>query len=132
MYYEIYVAQVHCACYMVSMQTPRARMFDENEIEQVWRDAYAAGWRACWDAMQQAMQEKTAPYLPRAPKPEPQTTQWYALEAVNAQHGMTTLETITRAKQMGCTAPDGSIRVALVRLKGKRLIVARDDKWFPA
>ena len=114
------------------MDKPRERVFNESEIAALWNDAYAQGWRACWNALSATMQEKSAPYLPSGPAPEIHSTQWYALEAVNQQHGMTTLEAIARTQQIGCIAPEGSIRVALGRLKTKRLIVARENNWFPA
>jgi hypothetical protein len=143
------VAFYYTPCYIASMT-------NEDEIskllaqaaEQLKREAYAAGWRDAVAAMNKAISDIAEQDLPSgsvtidAPTaqfsqatsdgPTVGSTPWYVLQAVRKRPGMTGLEVINYVRDGGHKVPGGSIRVALNRLKGRRLIVPRHGKWFPA
>ena len=104
-------------------------------LNEIKREAFREGWLACLSALRESMEEKSAPVFPVVVPEPPQegSTQWVVLEAVKTAPGLNTADLLSRvAHYAHANISPSSARVALTRLKGKNLIVARENKWFPA
>ncbi|HET9715373.1 MAG TPA: hypothetical protein VFP60_04230 [Pseudolabrys sp.] len=117
-------------------------------VEKVRKEAYAAGYQAAIAAMNSALSDitnavpeistggsivsftsggKTPPGAPTVG-----TIPHYVWTAVQKKPGMTNSELIGVVQQHAPKASDGVIRVAINRMRAKKFIVSRHDKWFPA
>src|SRR5437773_1048645 len=99
-------------------------------IEKMKREAFADGWRACLTTLGEAMRAHSTPILPTPPAPElPRegTTQRRVFEAIKNHPGFYTAEVLEHMQHHHHKeSSPASVRVALTRLKGKNLIVARE------
>lgn len=126
--------------------------------EQLKREAYSAGWRDAIEAVGKALagvnnpssipetlSPTSEPGAARAgPNPSPTTrpaanvanvtpgsTPYYVLNAINTRPPMTSTELVQALRDAGHSAPEGSIRTSIFRLRDRRLITARHGRWFP-
>src|ERR1700690_4421876 len=120
-------------------------------IEQMKRDAWAAGWNAAMEAVTAALHEVTpsiditgaTPTLPglqtrnsganstnSTALPTVGTTPHYVLEAVRRKQGMTGTEVVAAVHADGHDVPEPQIRTALSRLATRQLLANRHRKWF--
>jgi hypothetical protein len=131
-------------------------MSDENEFtklvaeatEKMKREAYARGWRDAIAALQKASEgaievgqgeAETAFTLDLSGSKNGEgpsnltvgSTPHYTFQAIKKRPGMTGSEVVTAVQEGGHNVSEGNIRTSIARLKGKRLIVARHNKWFP-
>lgn len=122
-------------------------------VEQMKRDAFAAGWKAAMEAMLEALSSVSAPegidlgapitFAPPVrqntnPNSNPNasslptvgTTPHYVYQAVQARQGMTGAEVIAAVRTAGHDAAEPQIRTALSRLEKRQLLANRHRKWF--
>jgi hypothetical protein len=121
-------------------------------IEQMKRDAWAAGWNAAMDAVTAALNEVTpsmdisgaTPTLPglqtrnsgansnpsSTALPTVGTTPHYVYEAVRKKQGMTGADVIAAVRAEGHDVAEPQIRTALSRLEKRQLLANRHRKWF--
>lgn len=121
-------------------------------VEQMKRDAWAAGWNAAIDAVTAALAEivpsmdisgatptlpglqarnsNSNPTLNASALPTVGTTPHYVYEAVRKRQGMTGAEVIDAVRAEGHTAAEPQIRTALSRLEKRQLLANRHKKWF--
>ncbi|MEH2481540.1 hypothetical protein V1282_004897 [Nitrobacteraceae bacterium AZCC 2146] len=115
-------------------------------IEQMKRDAYAAGWKAAFDAMSAAIAgigdgvEAGAVVVPfvgpsrqntdNSTLPTVGTTPHYVYQAVQRKQGMTGAEVIAAVRSDGHDVAEPQIRTALSRLEKRQLLANRHRKWF--
>jgi hypothetical protein len=120
-------------------------------VEQMKRDAWAAGWNAAMQAVTTALADVAptmdisgaTPMLPGlqsriAPPslnsaqalPTVGTTPHYVFEAVRRKQGMTGTEVVAAVHADGHDVPEPQIRTALSRLATRQLLANRHKKWF--
>jgi hypothetical protein len=118
-------------------------------VEQMKRDAFAAGWKAAVEAMTGALTNLERPdgtdsAVPPAgtlantwavPEPAPATTTvgttpHYVFEAVRRKQGMTGAQVVEAVHGEGHDVGEAQIRTALSRLEKRLLLVNRHKKWF--
>jgi hypothetical protein len=119
-------------------------------VEQMKRDAYAAGWNAAIEAVTGALtgvigtmpdisatpagsgarQPNAGPNPSSASLPTVGTTPHYVYEAVRRKQGMTGAEVIAAVHAEGHDVAEPQIRTALSRLEGRQLLANRHRKWF--
>lgn len=119
-------------------------------IEQVKREAYAAGFKAAIDAMVGALANLDRPesgvfdagaavFTPMGPQrqspdsgslPTVGTTPHYVFQAVQRKQGMTGAEVIAAVRADGHDVAEPQIRTALSRLEKRQLLANRHRKWF--
>jgi hypothetical protein len=120
------------------------------EAEKIKREAYAAGWRDAIAAITKALGELIDPAalddnenrdslnVPTASNgqnsklPKQGSTPWAVIQIVKKHPGMTTAQIVNALHDVGHHAPEGSIRTSIFRVKDRRFIVARHNKWYPA
>lgn len=134
---------------VVSNSTTNLDQLLSEAAERIKREAYAAGWRDCLAAMNQAVAGLGEPAgIPPiearldvgggggspAPVTEVTTgsTPYYVLQTVRNTPGMGSTQIVDAVHDGGHRAAAASIRTTLFRLKDRRLIVQRHRKWFPA
>jgi len=119
--------------------------------ERIKREAYAAGWRDAIAAINKAASDlvdpntaddieirntKEAPTTIGRPQngkmPKQGSTPWEVIQVVKRHPGMSTVQIIEALKENSHAAPEGSIRTSIFRVKNRRFIVARHNKWYPA
>lgn len=130
-------------------------MNDENNItrlladaaDKISREAYARGWRDAFAAFQRATSELgEAPETigtdsiegfdipgPKLATPNNLTvgsTPYYTYQAIKKRPGMTGSEIVAAVQEAGHNVSEGNIRTSIARVKDKKLIVARHNKWF--
>lgn len=141
-----------------STATHRADMADipqassdpiKEAVEQIRREAYAAGWKACYDAFFSALSNIgdgiepgviVHPFVgpakpsggtePKGSLPAVGTTPHYVYQAVLRKQGMTGSEVISAVRSDGHDVAEPQIRTALSRLERRQLLVNRHKKWF--
>jgi hypothetical protein len=140
----------HSGCYMSDIPSGIDPL--KEAVEQIKRDAYAAGWRAAMDAVSDAFENIPAPDGgdPSSPTfvqssrqgsnsgsnpsgaatPTVGTTPHYVYQAVAARQGMTGAEVIAAVRTAGHDAAEPQIRTALSRLEKRQLLANRHRKWF--
>ncbi|MEJ0074042.1 MAG: hypothetical protein WDO17_01110 [Alphaproteobacteria bacterium] len=120
-------------------------------VENMKREAYAAGWKAAIDAVAEAVLAiptpegaDIAPGTPFVGPPKPPnpnsnsaaslptvgTTPYYVYQAVQRKQGMTGAEVIAAVRADGHDAAEPQIRTALSRLERRQLLANRHRKWF--
>ncbi|MBP1067322.1 hypothetical protein JOE51_008789 [Bradyrhizobium japonicum] len=119
-------------------------------IEQVKREAYAAGYKAAIEAMVGALANLERPesgvydardvtFTPiSAVRPSQDsgslptvgTTPHYVYQAVQRKQGMTGAEVIAAVRAEGHDVAEPQIRTALSRLEKRQLLANRHRKWF--
>jgi hypothetical protein len=121
-------------------------------VEQMKRDAWAAGWNAAMEAVKTALADVmptmdisgATPTLPglqarnagsnsnsnSTALPTVGTTPHYVYEAVRRKQGMTGAEVIEAVRADGHSAAEPQIRTALSRLEKRQLLANRHRKWF--
>lgn len=122
-------------------------------VEQMKRDAWAAGWNAAMEAVKAALADVmptmdiisgATPTLPglhtrnssssSSPNatalPTVGTTPHYVYEAVRKKQGMTGAEVIAAVRAEGHDVAEPQIRTALSRLEKRQLLANRHRKWF--
>lgn len=122
-------------------------------VEQMKRDAWAAGWNAAIEAVTSALAgvipavdiSGTTPTLPglqprnsgpsstnlnSAVLPTVGTTPHYVYEAVRRKQGMTGAEVIAAVRAEGHDVAEPQIRTSLSRLATRQLLANRHRKWF--
>jgi hypothetical protein len=121
-------------------------------VEQMKRDAWAAGWNAAMAAVNTALAEVmptmdisgATPTLPglqtrnalsssnlnSTALPTVGTTPHYVYEAVRRKQGMTGAEVIAAVRADGHDVAEPQIRTALSRLATRQLLANRHRKWF--
>lgn len=119
----------------------------KEAVEQVRREAYAAGWKAAFEAMSAALasigdgmepgvivQPFVGPSLKSAESsaslPTVGTTPHYVYQAVQRKQGMTGAEVIAAVRADGHDVAEPQIRTALSRLEKRQLLANRHRKWF--
>jgi hypothetical protein len=117
-----------------------------EKLKEEW---FAKGWHACREAMNTAFSAIEAPEAPEGfasalPAPnrsksasgskEPKlgTTPHAVLTAVRRSAGLSGGQIVEAVRATGHTAPDGSIKTSIQRLKERDLIVLRHGKWYEA
>lgn len=117
-------------------------------IEHAQREGYSVGWQAAMAAVSDAIasiaetsaQTKGSPIGPTlrgetsgSPQITPGTTPHYVFSAIkkNWQQGLTGSQVVVLVQEGGHKASDASIRTSIQRLKRRKLIVQRHNKWFP-
>ena len=120
--------------------------------EKMKREAYAAGWRDAIAALTKSMNELVDPATmgnfeigdaqpvasgaisrtTNSKLPKQGSTPWEVLQVVKKRPGMTTVQVVEAMKTGGHSAPEGSIRTSIFRMKTRKFIVARHNKWYPA
>jgi hypothetical protein len=113
--------------------------------DKIKREAYAAGWRDAITAVNKSVNEKADPAIPadlslmsdgggvQSQTPSTLklgTTPYVVFQAINKQPGMSGTEIVNAVQEGGHKVSEGSIRTTVIRLKARRLIVARHGKWF--
>jgi len=128
-------------------------MSDENEFtrlvadatEKMKRDAYARGWRDALAALQKAAEgaieigsAESDSFDFNAPRDTSSpanltvgSTPYYTYQAIKKRPGMTGGEIVAAVQEAGHNVSEGNIRTSISRVKDKKLIVARHNKWFP-
>lgn len=119
-------------------------------VEQMKRDAWAAGWNAAMEAVKVALADVVptidisgaTPMLPglqsrssnsnlnSASLPTVGTTPWFVMQAVQKKQGMTGAQVIDAVRAEGHEAAEPQIRTALSRLEKRQLLANRHKKWF--
>lgn len=114
-------------------------------VEQLKRDAFAAGWKAAMEAASTAISNLPLPdgtgpvngsmvLPPRVPEsntlPTVGTTPHYVYQAVQRRQGMTGAEVIAAVRAEGHDVGEPQIRTALSRLEKRQLLANRHHKWF--
>lgn len=116
-------------------------------VEQIKREAYAAGWHAAIESVMSAVAAVGPPDGSDAserssfvPVPQRQaadsgtltvgTTPHYVYQAVQRKQGMTGAEVIAAVHAEGHTVAEAQIRTALSRLEKRQLLANRHRKWF--
>jgi hypothetical protein len=121
-------------------------------VEQMKRDAWAAGWNAAMEAVTAALADVVptmemrggAPTLPglqtrnsnsnsnpsSTALPTVGTTPHYVYQAVRNKQGMTGAEVVAAVRAEGHEAAEPQIRTALSRLATRQLLANRHRKWF--
>jgi hypothetical protein len=117
-------------------------------VEQMKRDAYAAGWKAAIDAVSAALPNLSpewgegivtstvlstgfkSPGNNASALPTVGTTPHYVYQAVQAHQGMTGAEVIAAVRAAGHDAAEPQIRTSLSRLEKRQLLANRHRKWF--
>lgn len=121
-------------------------------VEQMKRDAWAAGWNAAMQAVTAALAEViptmdisgATPTLPglqtrnsnsnSSPSstslPTVGTTPHYVYDAVRKKQGMTGAEVVAAVFAEGHEVGEPQIRTALSRLEKRQLLANRHKKWF--
>ena len=121
----------------------------KDAVEQIRREAYSAGWKACHEAFSSALAsvgDGVEPGLiihpfvgPAKPSngaeskgslPAVGTTPHYVYQAVLRKQGMTGSEVIGAVRSDGHDVAEPQIRTALSRLERRQLLVNRHKKWF--
>lgn len=119
----------------------------KEAVEQVRREAYAAGWKAAFDAMSAALASVGDGVEPgvvvhpftagtslksseSSALPTVGTTPHYVYEAVRRKQGMTGAEVIDAVRADGHSVGEPQIRTALSRLEKRQLLANRHKKWF--
>jgi hypothetical protein len=122
------------------------------EAEKIKREAYAAGWRDAIAAINKAVGELVDPATledidirdtinaptvngartPNSKLPKQGSTPWEVIQTVKRTPGLTTVQLVEAVKNSGHGAPEGSVRTSIFRVKNRRFIVARHNKWYPA
>jgi hypothetical protein len=140
------VACIH-RCYNFTMAQEIENLLAEA-AEKIKREAYNSGWRDAMTAVSQALSglapdpdnqngDLSGPlFIPTASRqdndmPTTGSTPYYVVAAVRRKPGMTTKELVDSIIDEGHNVPDNSIRTSIYRMKDRRLIVARHNKWFP-
>jgi hypothetical protein len=119
--------------------------------EKIKREAYVAGWRDAIAAINKSVGElvdpatleaieirdaKAAPTVlhrdANSKLPKQGSTPWEVIQAVKKHPGMSTVQLIDAIHAGGHGAPEGSIRTSIFRVKNRKFIVARHNKWYPA
>ena len=121
-----------------------------DAIEQVKREAYAAGYKAAVEAMVGALaslerpdsglfdandisftpMDKVRPLPESGSLPTVGTTPHYVYQAVQRKQGMTGAEVIAAVRADGHDVGEPQIRTALSRLEKRQLLANRHRKWF--
>jgi hypothetical protein len=131
---------------MADMPQPSSDPIKEA-VEQIRREAYAAGWKACHEAFSSALaaigdgvepgviiQPFVGPARPsietKASLPAVGTTPHFVYQAVQRKHGMTGAEVVAAVRAGGHEVAEPQIRTALMRLERRQLLVNRHKKWF--
>jgi hypothetical protein len=122
-------------------------------VDQMKRDAYAAGWSAAMEAVSTALNGIVPFEIPSGASttvlpaqtirnssanssansqsiPTVGTTPHYVYEAVRRKQGMTGAEVIDAVRADGHSAAEPQIRTALSRLEKRQLLANRHRKWF--
>jgi hypothetical protein len=121
-------------------------------VEQMKRDAWAAGWSAAMEAVKTALADVmptmdisgTTPTLPglqtrnssansnlsSTALPTVGTTPHYVYEAVRRKQGMTGTEVVAAVRADGHDVAEPQIRTSLSRLATRQLLANRHRKWF--
>jgi len=116
-------------------------------VEQMKRDAFAAGWKAAVEALTGAIANLEppegvdpdavthVPFSKRGPDPigalpTVGTTPHYVYQAVQRKQGMTGAEVIAAVHAEGHDVGEPQIRTALSRLATRQLLANRHRKWF--
>ena len=133
-------------CGVMSDETDLTRLFAEA-TDKIRREAYARGWRDAIGALQKAS-EAALEGSQGDGDPAPSfdvsggrdtdgpanltvgSTPYYTFQAIKKRPGMTGSEVVTAVQDGGHNVSEGNIRTSIARLKGKRYIVARHNKWF--
>jgi len=116
----------------------------KDAVEQIRREAYAAGWKACHEAFSSALEAIgdgiepgviVQPFSKRGPDPVGAlptvgTTPHYVYQAVQRKQGMTGAEVIDAVRADGHSVAEPQIRTALSRLEKRQLLANRHKKWF--
>ena len=130
-------------------------MNDETDItrlladagEKISREAYARGWRDAVAALQKAAAELAeSPVANNSDSIGPidlsiskgavpnnltvGSTPYYTYQAIKKRPGMTGSEIVAAVQEAGHNVSEGNIRTSIARVKDKKLIVARHNKWF--
>jgi hypothetical protein len=131
-------------------------MNDQNDLtrllteatEKIKREAYARGWRDAIAALQKAAEgaveggqldtegatlvfDSSVSNGAKDGSLTVGSTPYYTFQAIKKRPGMTGSEIVVAVQEAGHNVSEGNIRTSIARLKGKRLIVARHNKWFP-
>lgn len=131
-------------------------MSDESEItrllteatDKIKREAYARGWRDAIAALQQASEDAIGNGQAEGETPTVITfggirdaggqtnltqgsTPYYTYQAIKKRPGMTGTEIVAAVQAAGHNVSEGNIRTSISRVKDKKLIVSRHNKWFP-
>ncbi len=131
---------------MADMPQPSSDPIKEA-VEQIRKEAYASGWKACHDAFSAALaaigdgiepgvviQPFVGPARPsieaKGSLPAVGTTPYYVYQAVQRKHGMTGAEVVAAVRADGHDVAEPQIRTALMRLERRQLLVNRHKKWF--
>lgn len=114
--------------------------------EKIRREAYQAGWRDAVTALTKAAAEAAQleagelasgnDLSQRKPPPAQSgltqgSTPWYVWQAVYKKPGMTGSEIVSVVQDNGHRVSEGNIRTSIGRVRDKKLIVSRHNKWFP-
>jgi S1-C subfamily serine protease len=124
-----------------------------DAAERIKREAYAAGWRDAVAAINKAVGELVDPAAledvevrdaagtpaaigsTRAANsrlPKQGSTPWEVIQAVKKRPGMTATQIVEALHEGGHGAPENSVRTSIFRMKSKKLIVSRHNKWYAA
>ncbi|MDR3466161.1 MAG: hypothetical protein P4M07_09475 [Xanthobacteraceae bacterium] len=119
-----------------------------DAVEQIRREAYAAGWKAALEAVSAAVASvgngtepgiiihpfvgptRQTPAESRGSLPTVGTTPHYVYQAVQRKQGMTGAEVIATVRADGHDVGEAQIRTALSRLEKRQLLANRHRKWF--
>lgn len=114
--------------------------------EKIRREGYQAGWRdavavltkAAADVAELGPTELASNGDTSQRKPLPAqsgltqgSTPWYVWQAIAKKPGMTGSEIVSVVQENGHRVSEGNIRTSIARVKDKKLIVSRHNKWFP-
>ncbi len=119
------------------------RLFSEA-AEKLKTEAFIAGWHAALAAVEKALNElrenppvgivdvvvENSVKGKKGGSPTQGTTPYYIYMAVKNRPGLTGGQVAEEVKKAGHSAPAGSIRTSIQRLKRRHLIVLRHGKWF--
>lgn len=132
----------------MTTNTPIEQLLAEA-AEQIKREAYAAGWRACMAAITQSVSNLAEPAGVAAgevrtegsfagvagpvavTEAAPGSTPFFVLQTVRQTPGLGSTQVVDALRESGHGAAANSIRTTLFRLKDRRLIVQRHQKWYP-
>jgi hypothetical protein len=112
--------------------------------ERLKEEWFSNGWKACLQAINKGLATPAMPdgmevpgASPRVPnqnatgkEPRQGTTPHAILMAVRRAPGLTGGQIVEAVKASGHSAPDGSIKTNIQRLKDRRLIFLRHSKWY--
>jgi hypothetical protein len=119
-------------------------------VEQMKREAFAAGWKAAIEAVSTALASLPIPEgaepgaTPSFVGPQRQpnsnanqsnlptvgTTPYYVYQAVQRKGGMSGAEVVAAVQADGHDVAEPQIRTALMRLEKRQLLANRHRKWF--